>query len=47
LKKDEVKDRDKKDSHKKPYEETKRNNLMDWGVIDLAESVQPRKSPNE
>ncbi|MFS0774977.1 hypothetical protein ABC255_02905 [Neobacillus sp. 3P2-tot-E-2] len=26
--------------HSKIYEEVKRNNLMDWGEIELIESVQ-------
>jgi hypothetical protein len=26
--------------HSKVYEEVKRNNLMDWGEIELVESIQ-------
>ncbi|MFB3170202.1 hypothetical protein P5G62_024145 [Neobacillus sp. 179-C4.2 HS] len=31
---------EKNDHHSKIYEEVKRNNLMDWGEIELIESVQ-------
>lgn len=36
-----------KKSSKQPYQESKRKSPMDWGVLDLAESVQARKSPEE
>jgi hypothetical protein len=30
--------------HSKIYEEVKRNNLMDWGEIELIESVQQNET---
>jgi hypothetical protein len=30
--------------HSKIYEEVKRNNLMDWGEIELVESIQQNET---
>ena len=45
MKKDSSNER-KNDDPKKSniYEEVKRNNLMDWGVIELGESVQQNET---
>jgi hypothetical protein len=29
------------------YEEVKRKNLMDWGIIETAESILPIKTPKD
>jgi hypothetical protein len=29
------------------YEEAKRKNLMDWGIIETAESILPIKTPKD
>jgi hypothetical protein len=33
--------------HSKIYEEVKKNNLMDWGEIELIESIQPNETRND
>jgi hypothetical protein len=34
-------------THSKIYEEVKRNNLMDWGEIELVESIQQNETRND
>ena len=35
------------DSHKNPFNEMKSKNLMDWGVLDFAESVKNKETGND